>query len=61
MFIDLRERETWIDWPLVHTPTRDRTHNLGMCPDQGLNPQSFGVRDTEGSSKISLDFYQLWA
>ena len=29
------KRETHIDWlPLIHTPTRDRTRDLGMCPDQ---------------------------
>ena len=29
--IDVRN----IDWlPAVHTPTRDRTQNLGMCLDQ---------------------------
>ena len=27
------------------TPTRDRTHNLGMCPDQESNSQPFGVWD----------------
>ena len=49
MFIDFRERETsmWernINWlPPVYTLTRDRTHNLGVCPDQELNPQPFGV------------------
>ena len=26
-------------------PTGDRTCNLGMCPDQGLNPQPFGAWD----------------
>ena len=24
---------------------KDKTFNLGMCPDQGSNPQSFGVQD----------------
>lgn len=29
------ERERNTDWlPLVCTPTRDRTGNLDMCPDQ---------------------------
>ena len=42
-----RERETLM-WerninglPPVHTPTGDQTSNLGMCPDQELNPQCF--------------------
>ena len=25
--------------PLIWAPTRDQTCSLGMCPDQGLNPQ----------------------
>ena len=29
----------------ICTPTRNQTHNLGMCPDQESNPQSFGVWD----------------
>ena len=50
MFIDFnergRERERDIDqfFPL-HALTRDRTHNLGMCPEWGSNPQLFGVQD----------------
>ena len=33
------QRETNIDQlPLIHAPTRDQTHNLGTCPDQGSNP-----------------------
>ena len=45
------ERETSmqernIDWlPSLHAPTRDRTCNLGMRPDWGLNPQPFDVWD----------------
>ena len=35
------ERETSFSWLLVCSPTRDQTHNLGMCPDQELNPWSF--------------------
>ena len=35
-----------IDWlPPVYTLTRDWTHNLGVCPDQGLNLQPLGVKD----------------
>ena len=46
-----RERETsmWernIYWLLpIYALTGDRTWNLGMCPNQGSNPQHFGVRD----------------
>ena len=46
------EREREIDvgekhWslPTICAPTRDQTINLGMCPDQGSNPQYFGVWD----------------
>ena len=46
-----RERETSV-WgrnirqlPPICTQTGDGTRNLGMCPDQESNPQSFGVRD----------------
>lgn len=31
--------------PPEHTPTGDRTQNLGVCPDGGSNPQRFGVWD----------------
>ena len=54
MFIDFRERgrergnidvrETSIVASCMCL-TGDPTHNLGMCPDQGLNPQPFGVWD----------------
>ena len=40
--ISMSERN--INWlPPVCTPTGDQTHNLGMCPDWGLNLQPFGV------------------
>ena len=29
----------------VRSLTGDRTSNLQMCPDWGLNPQPFGVQD----------------
>ena len=29
--------------PLIFSPTRDPTHNLGMCPNQELNPQRFSA------------------
>ena len=42
--MDVKERN--IDClPSVRAPTGDRTHNLGMCPDWGSNPQTFGVQD----------------
>ena len=47
----LLERETlmWertsINCLLIHTPTRDQTLNLGMCPDWESNPQPFGLQD----------------
>ena len=31
----------------VRALTRDGTHNLDMCPDQGSNPQPFGVQDNK--------------
>ena len=31
--------------PPVRALTGDQTHNFGMCPDQELNSQPFGVRD----------------
>ena len=35
-----------VDWlPPIQTLTRDEIHNLDMCPNQGLNPQSFGAWD----------------
>ena len=37
--------ETSIGALLVCALTRGRTHNLGMCPDQESNLQSFGPRD----------------
>ena len=56
MFIDLRadfrargrERERNIDvreklLPPVQAPTGNRNSNLGMCPDQGSNPQPSGA------------------
>ena len=39
------EKETLIGFSPIHAPTRDQTHNLGMCPDQELNPPPFGVQD----------------
>ena len=50
VLIDLRERNTDVrdkHWSAAsrHAPTWDRTHNLGMCPDQGLIPQPLGAWD----------------
>ena len=44
------ERETSIQatqsgWPLTCALTRDRTCNLGMCPDQESNKQPFSLQD----------------
>ena len=41
----VREREKHRCKRETHTPTRDQTHDLGMCPNWELNPQSFGVWD----------------
>ena len=30
--------------PPTHTPTREKTLNPGMCPDQKLNPWPFGAQ-----------------
>ena len=60
MFIDFTEREregrrrerdrhidvrNIIQLPPIQIPIRARTHNLGMCPDWKLNPQSLGAQD----------------
>ena len=37
----------------VCIPARDRTHNLGMCPDQGSNPQPFGVQNDAPTIRAS--------
>ena len=56
MFIDFRWRRREREWereilmlernidllPPICSPTWDWTYDLGMCPDQGLNPQPFG-------------------
>ena len=35
--IDMSQKHRLV--PPILTPTGDRTHNLGMCPDQESNPQ----------------------
>ena len=50
-----RERETGKHWNIDRLPpvwalTGDQTHNLGMCPDRGSNPQVFGVRDNASTN-----------
>ena len=42
--IDVREIH-WSVAPLVHTPTRDWTHNPGMCCDLGSNQWPFALLD----------------
>ena len=37
--------------PLKCTPTEDRTHNLGMCPDQESNRQPFALQDDAQPTK----------
>ena len=72
MFTDFRERgrerETLM-WernisqlPPIHTPTRNGTRNLGMCPDQEWNPQPFGIWDNAQTSwatqpGLNFEFY----
>ena len=42
MFTDFREGgEGEKQLPPIYTPTGDRTHNLGMHPDQGSEPTTF--------------------
>lgn len=38
--LDVREKHRLF---LGHALTGDWTHNLGMCPDQELNPQPCGI------------------
>ena len=42
--INVREKSRW-RLPLACTPTRDRTHNPGMCPDQESNPGLLALQD----------------
>ena len=54
----LCEKETSIRYldglPLVHTPTRDQTHSLGMCPDWESNLQPFGLQDDAPTNWATL-------
>ena len=47
------ERETLIQLPPICTPTGDQTHNLGMCPDQELKLQPFGVWDNAPTNRAT--------
>ena len=47
-------RETLIVCLLIHGPTGDQTHNLGMCPDQELNLQPFGLWDDAPTNRATL-------
>ena len=56
MFIDFKERRSEKEkhLPPIHTPTGDRTHNLGTCPNRELNLRPFGVQDnapTNGATR----------
>ena len=42
--IHVREMDVYLT-SIGCAPTRYRTYNLGMCPDQGLNPHPFGAKD----------------
>ena len=35
---------------LAYAPTGDRTCNLGMCPNWGINPWPFGLWDSAPAS-----------
>ena len=50
--IDVRGKH----WPTapIGTPTRDRTHKPGMCPDRESNPQFFGVGDDTPTNQWKL-------
>ena len=39
--------------PPVCAPTRDRTHNLGMCPDGELKPQHFHILDDAPTNRAT--------
>ena len=56
-----RERNiSW--WPLAHAPTRDQTHNSGMCPDQESNRWPFTLQDDASQDWITsfLKAHVLW-
>ena len=40
-----RERETPIGFSLIYASNGDQICNLGKCPDQESNPQTFGLQD----------------
>ena len=59
-----RERNIY-QLPPIHPLTVDWTHNLGMCPDQELNPQflvyrlMFQPTESPGQGKKNLFWYLL--
>lgn len=38
----------------VCTLTQNRTHNLGLCPDQDPNPQPFSAQDGAPANEATL-------
>ena len=50
-YINVREKVDWLN--PIHTPTRDWTNNLGMCPDQELNLYPFDIQDDAPTSWIA--------
>ena len=61
-----RKRETERDgFSPARTPTGDQTHNLGVRPDRGSDPQPFGVQDSAATNGAPwpglypvLDYYK---
>ena len=47
--------------PTVCGPTRDRTRNLGMCPDWESNPQPLGVQDDTLSNQVTQPGLNHWS
>lgn len=41
--LELERNTNWL--PSARIPTRDQTHNLGMCWDWELNPRPFSTGD----------------
>ena len=47
------EREKYQPATPICAQTRDRTHNLGMCPDWDSNLQPFGLQDDAPTNKAT--------